>query len=286
MTEAAGIFPAPAKLNLFLHVIGRRADGYHLLQSVLRLIDFGDEIGIAVREDGEIHRTRAVTGVAEADDLCLRAANLLKLRTGSVLGADIDLVKRLPVGGGVGGGSSDAATVLLALNHLWKTGLSRAALQDLGAELGADVPFFIFGKSAFAEGVGERLTPVALAPAWYLVLVPEVGVATRDIFSAADLARDAVPIRASEYIEGYGSNVLQPVTCGRFPEVARHLAWLDSHGQARAGARMTGSGACVFISLDNERCARAALESLPAGMRGLVARGLDRHPLYQLAAGE
>jgi len=272
-------YPAPAKLNLFLHVVGRRADGYHLLQSVFRLIDRGDDIGIAVRQDGAIRRVNAVEGVPEDTDLCLRAARLLQQRTRCARGADIELVKRLPLGGGLGGGSSDAATVLLALNRMWNTRLTRPDLQALGAELGADVPFFIFGESAFAEGTGERLTPMALKDDWYLVLVPAVQVATAEIFAAPELERDAAPIAAAQYVEGFGGNALQSVTCARYPEVARHLDWLAQH----ADARMTGSGACVFAAFASADAACGVLASLPEGMRGFVARGLDRHPLYDLA---
>jgi 4-diphosphocytidyl-2-C-methyl-D-erythritol kinase len=270
-------FPAPAKLNLFLHVVGRRADGYHLLQSVFRLIDAADDVGIAVREDGVIRRVKSVEGVPEEADLCLRAARLLKERTKTSLGADIDLIKRLPVGGGLGGGSSDAATVLWVLNKLWEAGLTQTDLQKLGAELGADVPFFLFGEPAFVEGIGERLSPIALAPAWYLVLVPPVQVATAGIFSAPELKRDTAAIAQSEYHEGFGGNDLQIVTCARYPEVAQHLAWLSQHSKAR----MTGSGACVFAAFPGENDALAVLASLPAGMRGFVARGLDSHPLSE-----
>jgi len=272
-------FPAPAKLNLFLHVVGRRADGYHLLQSAFRLIDRADEIGIEPRADGVIRRVNAIDGVSLDSDLCLRAARLLKERTQSAQGADIELVKRLPIGGGLGGGSSDAATVLLALNRLWNTGLSRSRLQQLGAELGADVPFFVFGESAFAEGIGDMLTPIALKPAWYLVLVPQAGVSTAEIFGAPELRRNAAPIPAARYADGFGSNDLEPVTCARFPDVTRHLNWLNQH----ATARMTGSGACVFAAFPSAEAARSVLGSAPAGMQGFVARGLDRHPLYDLA---
>ncbi len=274
-------FPAPAKLNLFLHVVGRRADGYHLLQSVFRLIEHGDKLGIELRDDGAIRRLNTVDGVPAASDLCLRAAKLLQQHTRCTLGADIELVKNLPLGGGLGGGSSDAATVLLALNGLWDTRLSRHELQALGAQLGADVPFFLFGESAFVEGIGERLTPVTLKPAWYLVLVPVVQVPTAEIFGAAELRRDAAPILPAQYAGGFGANALEPVTRLRYPEVARHLDWLSQH----AAARMTGSGACVFAEFPAADAAHAVLESLPPGMRGFVARGLDRHPLHDLVSG-
>ncbi len=272
-------YPAPAKLNLFLHVVGRRNDGYHMLQSVFHLIDYGDELGISVRDDGAIRRLNHIEDVPEAADLSLRAARLLKARTATALGADIELVKRLPLGGGVGGGSSDAATALIVLNHLWQTGLGRTQLMALAAELGADVPFFVFGQTAFAEGTGDRLTAAAVADAWYLVLTPPVAVATAGIFSAPELKRDSAAIAPAEYITGWGGNALQAVTCARYPEVARHLEWLLRHGDAR----MTGSGACVFAPFADEAEARRVLAELPGNMRGFVAHGLNRHPLYELA---
>ena len=277
-------FSAPAKLNLFLHVVGRRPDGFHLLQSVFRMIDFADDIGIEVREDGVIRRRNAVTGVPEENDLCVRAARLLKTHTHTALGADIELIKRLPSGGGLGGGSSDAATVLLALNQQWNARLSRRGLQELGASLGADVPFFIYGESAFVEGIGDRLSPVKLAPAWYLVLVPRVAVPTREIFAAPELKRDATPIAPAAYAAEFGGNTLQAATCARYPEVARHLEWLSSRVPVPGLARMTGSGACVFASFASESAARELCATLPADMRGFVAEGLDTHPLYDIAA--
>jgi 4-diphosphocytidyl-2-C-methyl-D-erythritol kinase len=279
-TVEAARYPAPAKLNLFLHVTGRRADGYHLLQSVIRLIDYGDELRIVPRADGVIRRAITVENVREDSDLCLRAAQLLKERTASRLGAEIRLEKRIPVGGGLGGGSSDAATVLMVLNDLWNTRLPRADLQRLALELGADVPFFVFGESAFVEGIGEQLTPVKLQPAWYLVLTPDVAIATGDIFGAPELNRDARSIEPQGYREGFGCNALEEVVRVRHPQVARHLEWLAAHGDAR----MTGSGACVFAAFCSEAAANAAHASLPPGMHGFVARGLDRHPLYTLAA--
>jgi 4-diphosphocytidyl-2-C-methyl-D-erythritol kinase len=281
MTAAAARFPAPAKLNLFLHVVGRRPDGYHLLQTVFRFLDYGDEIGLAVREDGVIRRTTALEGVPEDSDLCVRAARLLQQRSGSRFGVDIELVKRLPMGGGLGGGSSDAATVLVALNRLWGTGLDRAQLQGLGLELGADVPVFVFGRSAFAEGVGERLQALDLPPAWYVVLMPEAAVSTMEIFSAPELTRHSNAITIAAFSLGPGRifpgrNDLEPVVCRRYPQVARHLEWLRQFGDAR----MTGSGACVFCAFDTQAQASRVLAALPQGMRGFAARGLDRHPLW------
>jgi len=269
-------YPAPAKLNLFLHVIGRRSDGYHELQTVFRFIDYGDELAFRVRADGAIRRTTEFAGVPAESDLCVRAARLLQSETGCRSGADIELVKRLPLGGGLGGGSSDAATTLIALNGLWGTGLSRPQLQSIGLKLGADVPVFLFGRSAFAEGVGERLQAVALDPAWYLVLVPEAAVSTAEIFSAAELTRNTNAITIAAFSVGQGRNDLEPVVCRRYPQVARHLEWLRRYGDAR----MTGSGACVFCAFGSEAEATRVWSELPAGMRGFVARGLDRHPLW------
>lgn len=281
MNAVAQVYPAPAKLNLFLHVVGRRADGYHLLQTAFRFIDFGDDLSFTLRADGVIRRVSALPGVEEAQDLSVRAARLLQKETGCTAGADIGIVKRLPMGGGVGGGSSDAATTLIALNRLWKTGLSRERLQQLGLTLGADVPVFVFGQSAFAEGVGERLQALRLPPAWYLVLVPELAVSTAEIFSAAELTRNTNAITIAPFSAGLASSIpgrndLEPVVCRRYPQVARHLEWLRQYGDAR----MTGSGACVFCAFSNEEAARRALSELPAEMKGFVARGLDRHPLW------
>lgn len=269
-------YPAPAKINLFLHVTGRRSDGYHLLQTLFRFLDYGDELAYRIRADGIIRRSTPVAGVAEESDLCVRAARLLQAHTGCGHGVDIELIKRLPLGGGLGGGSSDAATTLIALNRLWDTGLSRAQLQALGLQLGADVPVFIFGRSAFAEGVGERLQAVELDPAWYLVLVPEAAVSTAEIFSAAELTRNTNAITIAAFSVGQGRNDLEPVVCRRYPQVSRHLEWLRRYGDAR----MTGSGACVFCAFEGEAQAARVLSELPAGMRGFVARGLDRHPLW------
>ena len=279
-------YPAPAKLNLFLHVIGRRSDGYHLLQTAFRFLDYGDTLRFRVREDGVINRTNPLPDVQVAEDLTVLAARALRDATGITLGADIDLDKRLPMGGGVGGGSSDAATTLLALNHLWNCGLTRTALMELALGLGADVPVFVYGRSSFAEGVGERLQPIELKPAWYVVLVPPVSVPTSEIFASPELTRDTKPIKLAAFSAvpapfGNYHNDLEPVAIKHHPEVARHLAWLRQFGDAR----MTGSGACVFSAFDNESAANDVLKQLPPEMQGFVAKGCDRHPLYDLAAG-
>jgi 4-diphosphocytidyl-2-C-methyl-D-erythritol kinase len=272
-------YPAPGKLNLMLRVTGRRADGYHLLQTVIRFIDYGDTLTFRVREDGAVGRVNDVAGVPAAEDLAVRAAQRLRQACGTRLGVDITLEKRLPLGGGLGGGSSDAATTLLALNDLWRAGLERERLLTLALELGADVPVFVGGENALAEGVGERLTPLDLPPAWYLVLTPPVQVPTARIFSHNQLKRDSKPIRITAFSDEQAGNDLEPVVCREYPEVARHLAWL----RQAAAAWVTGSGACVFAAFPTEQAARRVLNEAPEGMRGFIARGLDRHPLRDLA---
>lgn len=272
------IYPAPAKLNLFLHVVGRRADGYHLLQTLFRLIDHGDHLRFSPRQDGQLRLLNPLPGVPPESDLTLRAARLLQAETGCRQGADIHLEKHLPMGGGVGGGSSDAATVLLALNHLWQLGLPRQRLQEIGLRLGADVPVFLFGRNAFAEGVGEDLQALELPPAWYVVLEPPAQVPTALIFSAPELKRDTPSIRAADWHPGFGGNDLQAVAVARFPVIDDYRHWLGQYAEAR----MSGSGACVFAEFSDEASARQVLDRLPAGMRGWLAAGLAEHPLYGL----
>ena len=269
-------FPAPGKLNLFLHVLGRRADGMHELQTVFRLIDRCDRIGIAVRDNGEIR----FSGAFGEENLCVKAASILRDRSRSRLGCEIALEKTLPVGGGLGGGSSDAATVLLVLNRLWDLKLGRKELMALGLRLGADVPVFLYGRSAVGEGVGERLKGVELGPAWYLVLTPQVSVSTKEIFSDAALTGDTKPLTMAPFLSGQGRNDLEPIVLRRFPEIAEHLAWLRKRSPQ---ARMTGSGACVFAEFSRKEEAVALLGQLPPAMRGFVAQGLELHPLHDWA---
>jgi 4-diphosphocytidyl-2-C-methyl-D-erythritol kinase len=268
-------YPAPGKLNLFLHVLGRRADGYHELQTVFRLIDRADRVGICARDDGKIR----FSGPFGEENLCVRAARLLQSHSGSKLGCDLALEKNLPVGAGLGGGSSDAATVLLALNRLWQLGLSRPALQDLGLKIGADVPVFVYGKNALGEGIGERLRALELGPAWYLVLTPQVSVSTEETFKSA-LTLRSKRLTIPPFLSGQGANDLEAAVAARYPDVAASLAWLRKH---HPQARMTGSGACVFAEFETEASARALYSALPGGMRGFVAQGLQRHPLYDWA---
>jgi 4-diphosphocytidyl-2-C-methyl-D-erythritol kinase len=271
-------YPAPAKLNLFLHVVGRRDDGYHLLQSVFHLIDRCDTLRIRVREDGEIRRMSELRGVAPHDDLVIRAAQMLKEASGTALGADVEVQKAIPVGGGLGGGSSDAATTLLVLDRLWKTGFGAEALAELAPSLGADVPFFLFGTSAWVEGIGERLAAIDIPERWYLVLTPSVGVPTGSVFAAPELTRNTEPLKMADFSASQQDrfkNDLEAVVIARFPEVRASLEWLRQHGKAR----MTGSGSCVFAEFDSREAAQRVLDLLPAPMTGFVAKGLTHHPL-------
>ena len=269
-------WPAPAKITLFLHVVGRRADGYHLLQTVFRFLDFGDTLRCEPRADGRIVLATPLPGVAPETDLTVRAATALRAATGTTAGVTLHLEKRLPMGGGLGGGSSDAATVLLALNHLWQTGLPRCELEKLGLTLGADVPVFVHGRNTFAEGVGEAFSDVDLPAACYLVLHPAVNVPTAAIFGAAELKRDTPTIHPADWRHGQGRNDLEAVACARFPTVAEHLAWLR---QFAPQALMTGSGACVFAGFPTRAETEAVFSRLPAQMTGWVAAGLPEHPL-------
>jgi 4-diphosphocytidyl-2-C-methyl-D-erythritol kinase len=272
-------WPAPAKLNLFLHVVGRRADGYHLLQTVFRFIDRCDYLQFTPRDDADIVLSTPLPGVAPETDLTVRAARLLQQHTGCRQGVTIQLDKRLPMGGGLGGGSSDAATTLLALNFLWKTGVDRKTLEKIGLQLGADVPVFVHGQNCFAEGVGEEFTDLSLPPASYLVLHPAVNVPTARIFSAPELRRNTPPLRASTWRPGMGHNDLEPVACTHFPIVAEHLEWLRQHA---ADAMMTGSGACVFAAFPEPSVAKSVLTARPDNYIGWVCTGLNEHPLARL----
>ena len=267
--------PAPAKLNLFLHVTGRRADGYHMLQSAFRLIDWHDTISMRVRRDGQVVRCRPLAGVAAADDLMVRAAHLLQAHSGCRLGVELAVDKRLPMGGGLGGGSSDAATVLMALNRLWSLDLDRTALMALGLRLGADVPFFIFGRDAFAEGVGEVLQPMALPPCQYVVAKPQLEVPTAAVFGDPELTRDSAPIRMADFAASTTRNDLEPVVRLRYPEVDRLIRWLGRY----APARMTGSGACVFAPFSDESEALRIAALCPAPWQARSVSSLASHPL-------
>ena len=274
--------PAPAKLNLFLHIVGRRADGYHLLQSAFQLLDHGDLLHFDTRDDGLIRRVNDVPGVPEESDLVVRAARLLQATLPGRPGADIRVEKRLPMGGGLGGGSSDAATTLMALNHLWNAGKSREELMALGLQLGADVPFFIFGSNAFAEGVGEQLTAIDGLDCWFVVLEPGVAVPTPAIFCSPELTRNTKPVRIADFSRAlknaYGRNDMQAVASSLFPEVGAAVSWLAQFG----AARMTGSGACVFMRCDSEEQADHVLHAAQGKWKAWKAKGIEKHPLAGL----
>jgi 4-diphosphocytidyl-2-C-methyl-D-erythritol kinase len=292
MASSLNNCPAPAKLNLFLHVTGRRADGYHLLQTAFQLLDRGDLLHFRTRTDGAIRRETEVAGVPEEADLIVRAARLLQSAAGDRaknLGTDIAVEKCLPMGGGLGGGSSDAATTLIALNHLWQTGFSRVELMEIGLKLGADVPFFIFGENAFAEGVGEALVPLKTPDCWYVVIEPGVAVPTAAIFSDPELTRNTEPVKITDFsgalnghIKGFGKNDLQDVATKLFPPIAQAIEWLCQFGDAR----MTGSGACVFCAFSQEHEADEVVQAVDkAGQsqwKVWKAKAIERHPLSHL----
>jgi 4-diphosphocytidyl-2-C-methyl-D-erythritol kinase len=278
VTQAQTRWPAPAKLNLFLHVTGRRADGYHELQTLFQLIDLCDTIAITVREDGQIERLAGPPGVAPEADLAVRAAQLLRQATGSPLGATLKVHKRIPLGGGLGGGSSDAATVLLALNELWDGKLSLPDLANLGLPLGADVPVFIKGSSALGEGIGERLTPVRLPPKWYTIICPGVGVSTREVFQSPELTRNSPVSTIRALLDTGGRNDCEDVVRARAPEVAEALDWLTQFSPAR----LTGTGSCVFAACESPADAERLAARVPDRWMSFVAQGLNMSPVHGL----
>ena len=278
-------WPAPAKLNLFLHVIGRRPDGYHDLQTVFQLIDHCDRIGLAVRADGRIIRGAGMADVEPEHDLAVRAARALQRHSGTGKGADIHVIKHIPAGGGLGGGSSDAATVLLALNILWDCGLTLDELAGLGMALGADVPVFVRGDSAWGEGRGERLAALSLPERWFLVVHPGIGVNTAEIFQAPELTRNSPVITIRAFSESRAVNVFEPVVCARCPQVAEALGWLRGQVDARGpviSARMTGTGACIFAGFERAEDAERVAARVPDRWRSFVARGLNHSPLHAM----
>ena len=271
-------YPAPAKLNLFLHVIGRRDDGYHLLQTVFRFIDFNDRLGFNLRNDGVIQLQTPLAGVAAEQNLCFRAAKLLQEKGSISQGIDIYLEKHIPMGGGLGGGSSDAATTLIILNSLWGLNWHRDCLMELGLKLGADVPVFIYGDNAFAEGIGEKLSAVDLPSAWYLVLMPPVHVSTAQVFASKELTRDTIPITIPPFSIRDGHNDLEPVVCRMYSDVAKCIDWLKKLANTTLIA-MTGSGSSVFAEFETEAQAKEAYLCLPDGISAVVVKGLTKHPL-------
>ena len=277
-------FLAPAKINLFLHITGRRADGYHTLQSVFQLLDFYDTLHIKPTNNGEIKRVNEINGVPASQCLCGLAASALQKKTGCKLGVEYAIEKRIPMGGGLGGGSSDAATMLLALNQLWQLNLSRTELMQIGLKLGADVPVFIFGQNAWAEGVGEILSPIDLPAQYYVVLTPQVHVSTAQVFANSTLTRDTKPLKIADFSRDVDSsnfkNDLEAVVCKEFPAVATTLKWLNQFGLAR----MSGSGASVFVVVNSKQSADELLAKKPANTTSFVAKGIIEHPHYALAS--
>ncbi|CAI2097821.1 4-diphosphocytidyl-2-C-methyl-D-erythritol kinase [Serratia fonticola] len=281
-------WPSPAKLNLFLYITGRRADGYHQLQTLFQFLDYGDTLTIVPRQDDQIQLLTPVEGVPDEQNLIVRAARLLQQHctTHSIAppprGADISIDKRLPMGGGLGGGSSNAATVLVALNELWQCGLSDDQLADMGLTLGADVPVFVRGHAAFAEGIGEQLQPANPAEKWYLVAHPGVSIPTPVIFADAELKRDT-PVRPlNALLQAPYANDCEPIARKRFREVEQLLSWLLQY----APSRLTGTGACVFAEFDSEPAALQVLNQAPAWLRGFVARGVNVSPLHRIRSGQ
>jgi 4-diphosphocytidyl-2-C-methyl-D-erythritol kinase len=277
------VLPSPAKVNLFLHITGRRPDGYHLLQTAFQLLDYGDSLRFERIAGDAIDLWPDLAGVPAQHNLIYRAALALRAATGCCAGARIHLDKRLPMGGGIGGGSSNAATTLLALNALWETGLSLAQLADIGMQLGADVPVFVWGRSAWAEGVGELLQPLALPERWYLVIRPNVAISTAEIFAQKDLTRDSPLIKVAAFLEGGGRNDCQSVVLQRYPEVKQAVDWLSHYGDAK----LTGTGSCVFASFSSEAEAKSILaeqprhlEGKPVYFEGFVAKGVNQSPLH------
>jgi len=270
---------APAKLNLFLHITGRRPDGYHELQTLFQLLDYGDELHFAARADEQVTLSPALPGVAHDDNLITRAAHMLWPYRTVPCGVHISLTKRLPLGGGLGGGSSDAASTLVALNHLWRCGRSRAQLQALGLQLGADVPVFVGGQTAWAEGIGEHLTPVNLAQRWYLVLCPPCQVATARVFSHKDLTRDTSNITVAAFLGQGGRNDCQPLVRSLYPDVDEALNWLE---QFAPQAQMSGTGACIFAAFESAQKAHDVLAEAPEHLQGFVAQGVNQSPVYKL----
>ncbi len=292
------IVPAPAKLNLFLHITGRRSDGYHELETVFQFLDYADEVRLDLRKDAVIERVRALEHIPEEEDLSIRAARMLQKTHAGCPGARIEIIKRLPLGGGLGGGSSDAASTLLGLNELWQCGLGLEELAALGLQLGADVPVFIYGHAAFARGIGERLQPVNPPCPWYLVLIPEKNVSTEEIFATPALTRNSAPLKISGFVQGDGDcfgdgafwaqtrNDCQQVVCERYACIRGALEWLSQCNTLWPGGRLTGTGACVFAAFAEKGQAERALSTRPKGLEGFIAQGLNVSPAHAGRDGE
>jgi 4-diphosphocytidyl-2-C-methyl-D-erythritol kinase len=275
--EISRHWPAPAKLNLMLRIVGRRPDGYHELQTVFQFLGISDLLSFRVTSDGSVCLSTPISGVPDSDNLVVKAAKLLQEFSGTKLGVEIQLRKILPMGGGIGGGSSNAATTLVALDQLWATGLGRPALAKLGLKLGADIPIFIHAHSAWAEGIGEKTSDIDLPEPWYLVITPACHVSTAEVFSDPELTRNSPRIKIRDFLQGEGSNDCLPVVRNRYPRVAEALDWLAGEAEAK----LTGTGACVYAAFDDEQSAREAQSRMPGSMRGFVAQGCNRSPLLE-----
>lgn len=269
---------APAKLNLFLHITGRRSDGYHNLQTLFQLLDYGDQLEFSLRKDSQINIQPAIKGLPQEQNLIFKAAQALQSFTHCTRGADIFLHKHLPMGGGIGGGSSDAATTLVGLNHLWQTGLNTRQLLTIGQRLGADIPVFIQGKTAWAEGTGDQLQVIELPEKWYVVLCPDCHISTATIFSHKDLTRDTSDITVAAFLEQGGRNDCQPLVTALYPEVEKLVNWLGQFSPAQ----LTGTGACVFASFESAKAAREVFDRRPENIQGFVTKGINESPLYSL----
>ena len=270
-------WPAPAKLNLFLHITGQRQDGYHLLQTAFQFIELIDVIDFTILESGLVRRSSTSLKIDERDDLVIKAAQKIKNRSGSKLGVDISVKKNIPMGGGLGGGSSDAATTLVALNELWQTGLSIDELSEIGLSLGADIPFFINGNAAWAEGVGDKLTPIVLDECFYLVIYPNCGISTKAVFEASDLTRNTPRITIRDFYDGNGKNDCESYVRNHYHDVAEALDWLGEY----ASSRLTGTGACLFAQFSDENEASEVKYKLPTKWRGYVVKGINKSPLLE-----
>ncbi|MFK7891555.1 MAG: 4-(cytidine 5'-diphospho)-2-C-methyl-D-erythritol kinase [Granulosicoccus sp.] len=273
---------APAKINLFLHVTGRRSDGYHTLQTLYQFVDLCDVLQFAVREDSEVHLKSEFAEVPSEENLVVRAARALQAHSGTRAGTDITLTKVIPTGGGLGGGSSDAATTLVALNEFWRLGLSIKELAEIGVTVSADVPVFVYGQSSWAEGIGEKLTPVAPLEPWYLIVNPPCQVSTEELFNAPELTRNTSPITIRDFMDGRSTNVFESMVVSRHPEVGEALAWLRSNYKGYR-AKMSGTGSCVFTAFENEENAQALCDKLPSNMKGYVVKGRNASPLYDFS---
>ena len=271
-------WPSPAKVNLFLHITGRRDDGYHEIQTAFQFLDYSDSLEFQVQQSCAIELLTPIKGVKNESNLIIRAAKCLQSHTDSKQGAKISIEKRLPIGGGLGGGSSNAATTLIALNHLWQTKLTTTKLAQLGLTLGADVPVFIHGYAAWAEGIGEKLTPISPAEPWYVVIVPDCQVSTAEVFSSQELTRDCEPITISRFLSGEVINVCERVVLKNYSAVSQAVDWLNRYGKSR----MSGTGACVFAGFDSQVQAQHVLEDLPSHWRGFIAKGCNQSPLATL----